>query len=692
MSRFYPHRRARPFRPRAQTAAGAASAVAPAVAVTVALIGAWVAAPAPAATVAVEIDDGEGFAEARERFVAAREALAAGDRDAFRAAIPALEGYPLQRRLVFEDLEDRWRRAEPGRGALVALESFATDHDDPSLARRLARTLQTRLAETGQWPLYLEVHASPLGVEMPCTTLRARAEMDGVDGFDDAATALWIQPVTPAKVCREVLAELVEDGPPDIVAIWERIYAAIDANAFEFARETLGWLGTEDRRAVEGWLGAVDDPGPYLRSDALAADEPMNRRAVADLVLRWSRLDTGAATEWWLANHDRWTFFRDRWYDTFRELVLRSAWRRLPEAYERLATLEPRADDLELMEWRVRAALLAGDWSEVMRSLYRLPAGEREEDHWAYWEARALEVGGRAPEARAIYERLAELQSWHGFLAADRLGREYSIVDEPIEADPATLSELGSDAALVRSREYARVGLPAESRREWANALAGASTERLAAAAVLAAAWRMPDRAILAAGQADARRALAYRFPVLYEDEVARAASEHRVEPAWIYGVMRRESAFQADVVSSAGAVGLMQLMPATAEEVARRRGLPETGLALTDGAFNIDFGTWYLAHVAERFGGHPALATASYNAGPTRVASWLPEGIAMEADRWIDTIPFSETRRYVRAVFAYAAIYEQRLTGRATRLSERLGPIAAPATASAVGSDRDKS
>ena len=674
MSRFYPRRRPRP----------AASLLA-----AVAL--AFVPAPfAGAATTPSGIDDGADLADERALFVAAREALAAGDRSTLRAAIPELEGYALQGRLVHDELADRWRRGEPGPEALAALDAFATDHDDAPLARRLARTLQSRLAETGRWDLYRELEASERGVDMPCTTLRARAETGDLDGFDEAATALWIEPVRHPAVCRDVLAGLAEAGPPGIVAIWERIYAAIDANEFDAARETFGWLGTNDRRAVSDWLDAVDDPGAYLRSGALAEDVPLNRRAVADLVLRWSREDTAAATEWWLASNDDWTFFADRRYDTHRELVLRSAWRRLPEAYDRLVTLEPRADDLELMEWRVRAALLAGDWPEVMRSLYLLPPAEREEDHWAYWEARALEVGGSEAEARAIYARLAELQSWHGFLAADRLGRDYRIVDEPIEADAALLAELAAEPALVRSREYDRVGIPADSRREWANGLAGADEARHAAAAVLARDWAMPDRAILAAGSAGARRAIAYRFPLRYKDEVARAASEHRVEPAWIYGVMRRESAFQSDVVSSAGAVGLMQLMPATARDVARRRDLPAENLELTDGALNVDFGTWYLAHVAERFGGHPALASASYNAGPTRVAGWLPEGEAMEADRWIDTIPFSETRRYVRAVLAYGAIYEHRLTGRATPLTGRLGPIE-PA-GGAVGSDPDKS
>lgn len=626
---------------------------------------------------ALAIDDGSGLAEQRERFVEGLDAVAAGDDAAAAAALAELGDYPLHDWLLHEQLSARWQRATPPADALASLAEFARSSDDAALTRRLASRLQRSLARAESWQRFLDVQASEHGIDMPCTTVRARWELGQLDGFDDASRALWIDPSQQSSICEDVIERFAADGPPDVAAIWERLYTAVDGNRFERAHELLGMLGSRDRAQVRGWLDAIEAPGEYLNTQAPTTDTPLARRIVADLVLRWSREDTEAAIDWWHENSERYTFFRDRHYDTHRALVMRAALRRMPRAYEWLETFEPRADDLEILEWRVRAALLDADWLQVMKSLYRLPEEEREEDHWAYWEARALDVAGHTEPAREIYERLADLQSWHGFLAADRLGREYRLVDEPIEVDAQALQQLADDSRLIRSREFAAVGLDTESRRVWNSVIGQASGEPLLASAVLAKAWGLDDRAIFSAGKADARRALSYRFPVLYRSEVAQAATTHRIEPAWIFGVMRRESAFIPDVVSSAGAVGLMQLMPRTADYVAELQHASDWGGDLTRTDVNIDFGTFYLNHVLERFDGHKALATASYNAGPTRVSSWLPEQ-TMEADRWIDTIPFTETRRYVRAVLAYAAIYEHQLTGSAQRLSSKLPPVAA--------------
>jgi len=637
-----------------------------------------IAVPALAAD-APSGDDGSRYARERVPFVAAREALQRGDRDAFSTALAELDGYPIRHWLTYEDLSARWRAGAPASDALEVLQRFAAGDPDGTLTYRLTGRLQSSLARAGQWQRFLDVQASVQGVDMPCTALRARDELAPLTGFDQVARALWIDPDEQSAVCAGVIARLAQAGPPDVAAIWERLYVAMDGNAFDRARELSGLLGSADRRTVRAWVDAVEDPAGLLRSDDLSDNVPLNRRIVADLVIRWSRSDTEAAIEWWLANDQRWTFFRDRHHDTHRALVKRAALRREPKAYAWLESLDVRSDDLEMLEWRVRAALLDGNWPEVVKSLGALPDEEREEDHWAYWEARALEADGQAAAADAIYARLADLQSWHGFLSADRLGREYALVDEPIDADPATLDRLAGDERLVRAREYAAVELHAESRRVWGGALDALSGDEVAASAVLARDWGMNDRAIVSAGRAGPgqRRALAYRFPVLYRGEIARASVKHGIEPAWILGVMRRESAFIPDIASHAGAIGLMQLMPATAKDVARQQGIDGWDGDLTREATNIDFGTFYLSYVLKRFEGHAALATASYNAGPARIASWLPEA-TMEADRWIDTIPFNETRRYVRAVLAYAAIYEFRMTGRATRVSDRLPAVPA--------------
>lgn len=633
----------------------------------------------PAADVSADL------AADRDRFMTARDALAANDQKTFREVLPTLVDYPLHDWLVYRELVDRWKRETPLPGTLDALSKLKAATTDPVLLLRAGRALQTSLAQGEEWARYLAIEKSEYGVEMPCTTLRARTEMGQTIGVEEATLALWVKPSEPDEICADVVAKRVANAPPPIATIWERVYEAMDANVYDAAREVLPWLGTADRKALTGWIEAVEAPGDYIASGALQADTPFNRRAIADLVLRWSREDTVAAVEWWERESPRYRFYKDRFYDTHRALVMRASLRRMPEAGEWLSNFKARDEDLEIKEWRVRAALLQGDWTEVMRYLYRLPVEEREEDHWAYWEARALEVAGQQDLADGIYRDIASLQSWHGFLAADRLGLDYVIVDEPIEPDPVILEHMSADLRLLRAREFYAVGMEDESRRVWNTVVASASKPELAASAVLAKRWGLDDRAIFSAGRAEERRALSYRFPILYRSEVAAAASEHRIEPAWIFGVMRRESAFIPNVVSHAGAVGLMQLMPRTASYVADLQKVANFTGDLTDTDLNIDFGTFYLGHVRKRFDGHRALATASYNAGPNRVSSWLPDD-TMEADRWIDTIPFTETRRYVRAVLAYAAIYEHQLTGTVTRISDQLPPV------EAVGSDPGKS
>ena len=615
----------------------------------------------------------------REQFTLARAQLAAGDNAGFKRSLEALKAYPLHDYLLFEQLQRRFAGARPSSDDIGALNDFEKRTGHKVLTRRLTRTLQSRLAATGQWKLFLGLRQSRLAAGMPCTTLRAKYETDQLEGFDEQVIEQWVKPSMPAAVCADVIAQIEQEHTPPLAAIWERIYQAMEANKPEYAKAMLGYLSTSDRKRVQDWIDAQNNPQTLLLSGALNENTVFNRRIIADLVVDWSREDTLAAVEHWLSIRGNYTFYEERYYDTQRALVMRAAYRRMPEAQGWLADTEERSDDLELAEWRVRTALLAEDWPAVLDTVERLPAAEQEEDHWAYWVARAHEQLGRADEARSIYTGLAKLQSYHGFLAADRLGVEYAIYDEPIKPEPELLELLRTDPALVRAREFNLVHLENESRREWNNWLEGRAPVEAAASAVLATEWEMYDRAIYSAARSgeEWRRAITLRFPLLYRAEVAQASTTYSIEPAWVYGVMRRESAYIRDVRSGAGAIGLMQLMPRTAQYVANLQGQKDWQGDLTDATTNIELGTHYLRYVMDKFDDHQVLATAGYNAGPHRVDQWLNES-EIEADIWIDTIPFTETRRYVRAVMAYAAIYEYQLTGQALRLGMKLRMVPA--------------
>lgn len=628
--------------------------------------------------VAAQSDD-QNLIDQRELFVLARAQLAANDLKGFERSAEKLKNYPLYDYLIFEKLQKAWATEKPTRQSVTELNAFEKRTAHPSMTGRLTRHLQRRLAATEQWDLFLGVSKSRLAGGMPCTTLRAKYETGQLDGFADSVLELWVKPVDHPSVCSGVIDQIEADHTPPIVSIWERIYQAMEANKPEYAKPMLKYLASADRKRVQRWIDAGKKPQALLLSGELADNTVLNRRIISDLLVDWSREDTLAAVTHWLKIRADYSFYKDRYYETHKALVMRGAYRRMPEAQVWLELTNGREDDLELAEWRVRSALLAEDWVAVLANISRLPEKEQEEDHWAYWVARASEQLGRDKQARHIYTKLAKLQSYYGFLSADRLGLDYAIYDEPIRPAASLLTSLRQDPALIRAREFNEVDLEHESRREWNNWLTGRDSEELAASAILGSEWGLHDRAIYSAGLSgeEHRRAITVRFPILYRSEVARASSEHGIEPSWIFGVMRRESAYIADVRSGAGAVGLMQLMPRTAKYVANLQGQKNWRGDLTDAGTNIGLGTHYLRYVMNRFDDHQVLATASYNAGPHRVDNWLRE-TETDADVWIDTIVFTETRRYVRAVLAYAAIYEYHLTGKAQRLSRKLTTVPA--------------
>jgi len=620
----------------------------------------------------------DDYADERALFIQARKAFNDGNLDDFKRLRNEIgNAYPIAHYLDFIELKQVFSEQKPEKSHAGLLNKFERDTKDKSLTKQLTQHLQRRAASEENWVLFDGLSKSAYAADMVCDKLQSQASAGKLKTFNEAALELWVEPKDHPERCAALLDELESRKAPPVAAIWERIYKSIDAKKPEYAESVLHYLGRKDQKPVKDWIAARKNPKAYLTSGALNKDTSFNRRALAELVLLWSKDDPVSAMSYWLDNYERYRFYNDRYYDTHRLLAMRGAYRRLPESYAWLNSVQAREDDLELFEWRVRSALYEQDWENLLRSLKQLPKEEQIEDHWAYWEARALEEMGKPSQATTMFKELSLLPTYYGFLAADKISADYAIKDNPIDANASVLTELQGNPGLIRAREYYQVNVPWEGRREWNAQFEDANPEKLAALAVLAGRWGLYDRAIFSAGRAEKKKALSTRFPVVYRSEVDRAAAKNRIPPAWVFGVMRRESAYIRDVRSSAGAVGLMQLMPQTAKYVAKLQGNKNWKGDLTDIETNIGFGTFYLRHVMDKFDDHQVLATASYNAGPKRVSIWLPP-IDMPADVWIDSIPYTETRRYVRAVMAYTAIYEWHLTKKPARLSSKLKQVPA--------------
>jgi soluble lytic murein transglycosylase len=363
--------------------------------------------------------------------------------------------------------------------------------------------------------------------------------------------------------------------------------------------------------------------------------------------------------------------------DTY--IALRAGYQKHPKAMEWLAKVDN--SNHKVREWRVRSALSQEDWWSALTWIEALPSEERSEEHWQYWRARILEMQSMSlpvlrTAAERIYTDLSNQRSYHGFMAADRIGRPYQMETDKLEYEESALENISQIPGVRRAYELLQIGRQADARREWIYTIRGMDEETLRMASVIAARWGWHDRAIATVAKADHFDDIELRFPMAYKDLVIKNAGRQKIDPAWVYGVVRQESGFMSDAKSHAGALGLMQIMPRTGRITARATNTRlRSSRELLDVKKNIRLGAAYLRRMLDRTDGHSALATASYNAGPYRVKSWMPDR-SMPADLWVESIPFNETRKYVRRVMAYTVIYDHRLDGNVEQIRKRMPMI----------------
>jgi len=362
-------------------------------------------------------------------------------------------------------------------------------------------------------------------------------------------------------------------------------------------------------------------------------------------------------------------------------LALEGARRLLPEALAWYRMAGSASLDDEQLAWKTRAALRAGDWDSVRDAIDRMSWLARQDPAWSYWYGRALAAQGQGDGARAYFLRIEAQPGFYGLLAAEELGTMAMIPEPFYSASEAEVAEARANPGLVRSLELYRLDLRTEALREWLFAIRGMSDTQLLAAAELARSAGVFDRAINTADRTSQMHNYKLRFLAPYKELFSENARGTGLEEAWVLGLVRQESRFIEKSKSAAGAQGLMQLMPATARWVAKRNGV--RGYSPQNVAYapvNIALGTGYLKIVLEDLG-HPVLASAAYNAGPGRARRWR-DARPLEGAIYAETIPFNETRDYVKKVMANTMYYAQLIGGKLIPLKDRLGTIPARSAA----------
>ena len=602
----------------------------------------------------------------REQFAQAYAEAQRGDLH-WRHDATGLRQYPL-----YPYLEGAWLMHGVADAQPSMVRAYLARYGKLIPGRDLRRAWLSRLAGQHHWRQYRAFYVPGLGEAYECGALQAEAEQGRSLLHSRRFASAWRKPRLPRQ-CDALLDLATRQGFLTPSWLWARIERAVRAGAVDTVAQTAAWLPSGQQSGAQRFVLAMRDPEAALAQAATWPDTLHAREALVAAVVRRARDDDDAAYAAWQVLQQRFSLDIGQRNRINATLALYAATSLAPGSQRALAALPSTAQTPLTREWRVRVALARGDWTGVLDAIDAMPPSQRRQHEWRYFEARALAKLGRTAQARSRWRRLARSPTYYGFLAADRLRRAYALCPSNPPASSSAITAIEADPGLQRAFEWFALGRLAHARREWDVALQGLDDSQRYAAAELAHRRGWFDRPIFLLDHGPNLRDYRLRFPVVYRRMVLQDANRAGIDPAWVYATIRTESAWISDARSGAGAIGLMQLLPGTAERMARQSGSSWSGgESLVNPSVNIRLGTNYLAHLADQFGPQ-WLASAAYNAGPQSLQRWLAARPGEPADVFIATIPYAETRSYVESTLAFTVIYDWRLNRQPVRLEDRM-------------------
>jgi len=617
--------------------------------------------------------DKQTFAQQRKDFIAAEQAMKRGQTTRYRRIAARLEDYPLYPYLKYQRMRKQINQIDN-----AEIQNFLVENNGSPVAIRLRHAWLRKLVRRQQWQTLTQNYYLVKDTRLHCQYTRALFETHD-DRAVDVAKELWLTGKSLPASCDYSFNRLREADILNDDLIWQRIQLTLYAGRSRLARYLGKELPARDRKLLQLWINIRRRPDLLEKAYDLDIDyrPAVVRWIIVDGVRSLARRDVLEASRIWIDIRDDYRFKPEDHQRIERRLIYRLSQSEDETAQHLLKELTPAIPNTRMHTYYTLSAMQDRDWKSALNWMGRLGAIEQQTPRWRYWRARALEALGHLEEARGLYLLIANDRSYYSFLASDRSGLSYQFVSRPVQYSDEEMLSLKKIPALLRATELFFMKRIVEGRREWNFAIRTMNKEQLLKASKLAHQLGWYDRAIVTMAQAGYWDDLELRFPLAHQGLILKHAKRQSINPAWAFAIIRQESAFTPDARSHAGAMGLMQLMPRTARQVARSLRIRKPRRNdLINIKTNVRLGVRYLKKVQDKFNGNPVLATAAYNAGGYRVKQWLPEAGSVPADLWVEQVPFNETQDYLKRVMVYTIIYEKRLGLESTPLLKRMVPI----------------
>ncbi|MBW8307691.1 MAG: transglycosylase SLT domain-containing protein [Thiobacillus sp.] len=576
---------------------------------------------------------------------------------------------------VLSPYVEYWRLALRSGAGDAQVTDFLARYPGSRMAEALRADWLKSLGIREAWPAYLAEYPRLARPDAAHQCYAHRAEWARGDrSRQREAVAMWFTGRDMPSACAPLFAQLIEAGLISEEDVWRRLRLALEAGNLGVARAVANALPAAQRPPAPLLEQASRDPARLLSADSLDPGQRSHREIALYALDQLAKRGTAQAEQ---AMHKRAAQFNPEELGTaWARLATWAARRHEPVALPWFQRAGVALTNDFQREWWVRAALRAGDWQTVQRVIESMSDTAREQPAWRYWRARALQANGQRAASSPLFLALAREHHYYGQLAQEELGAVMQAPVINIKTGGDDVTAIARQPGIARAQALYELGLRGDANQEWNWTIRAFSDAQLLAAAELARRMEWYDRAINTAERTRELHDFELRFLAPYRELAQEAAREHALDEAWMFGLMRQESRFVNVARSGVGASGLMQIMPATASWIAQRLGIKRFHpREMQYPAKNIQFGAYYLKHVQTSLDGSAVLATAAYNAGPGRAQRWR-DIRPMEAAVYIESIPFAETRDYVKKVMSNAMYYAARFGQPSVLLTDRLGTV----------------
>ncbi|MDB5769765.1 MAG: lytic transglycosylase protein [Burkholderia sp.] len=607
------------------------------------------------------------FANDDDAFLALREAARNNDIPKSVELASRLRNYAVPSYVDYFQLKPRISTATE-----QEIRDFIKRNEGSAIADRLRNDWLLELGKVRRWDLFDEQYPQFVlndDAQVKCYALMSKATK-GADVAGEARKVL-VSPQNYGEACPALIATLVEKNQFTVDDVWGQVRLIAESGFTSSIRR----IASVTEASEASLMQALDKP------ESVIARGPGNGRAEHQVFIlalgRAAKNNPTRAVEALVESADR--LDEKERAVAWSQIALQASFKLAPDA----VTYWHRTNEAPLTndgyQWRVRAALRAGDWKLVKSGIEAMPDSLKYDHTWLYWMGRVLKAEGKPEEAQQIFHSIADRTDFYGQLALEELDRKITIPPRAQTPSAEEIAPMAENQGFRRALKFFDLNMRFEGYREWNWELRKMNERQLLAAAEYARQKSVLDRMVNTSDRTKSEFDFTQRFPSPFRDVMHASTQNLGLDIAWVYGLIRQESRFIQHARSHVGASGLMQIMPATAKYVARKIGMNNFAPhQVNDINTNIVLGTNYLNMVLHDLDGSQALATAAYNAGPGRPRAWrstLPR--AVEGAVFAESIPFSETRDYVKKVLSNATYYAALFESKPQSLKARLGMVA---------------